>query len=203
MTRIVAGAWGGRTLTVPRTGTRPTSERVREAVFSRLDSLDAVTSARVLDVFAGSGALGLEALSRGGATAVFVDSSREAAKVLQRNIVSLGCENRSRIVVADASHFTGSLGAGEYFDLIFLDPPYALNATLVSRVLAGLASHLDSAGIMILESSKRYPRPDFPPLLMDSGGKVYGDTLITYLRPVSPQQPQVGQENSPDDSNLQ
>lgn len=168
-------------------GTRPTSERVREALFSRLDSLGALDGACVLDIFAGSGALGLEALSRGAAHAVLVDSARGAAKALQGNIASLGAKDQARVVVADASRFAGSLGASEIFDLIFLDPPYALDSVVISEVLANLALHLDPAGILILEGSKQYPLPDFPPLLMNTATKAYGDTLITYLRPVPPQ----------------
>ena len=89
MTRIVSGAAGGRTLQVPKRGTRPTSERVREALFSRLEHLGVVTDARVLDLYAGSGALGLEAACRGARAVTLVDASREAADVCRRNVTAI------------------------------------------------------------------------------------------------------------------
>lgn len=180
MTRIVAGAWGGRVLQVPRSGTRPTSERVREAVFSTLDSLGAISGARVLDIYAGSGALGLEALSRGATRAVLVDSARGAAQVLRANVGALGAGNRARVVCGDATRFVGSLGASEVFDLVFIDPPYALDAGHLGKVLAGVAAHLDPAGIIVLESPSRGVLPDIPSQLMNRATKTYGDTQVSF-----------------------
>lgn len=184
MTRIVAGDWGGRVLQVPRSGTRPTSERVREAIFSRLDSQGVITGARVLDIFAGSGALGLEALSRGAAGAVLVDSARGAVQVLRANVATVGAKTQVRIVGADAVRFAASLGANEVFDLIFVDPPYALDSEVLGRVLASVAAHLAPLGIIILESSTRAALPDLPPQLMNSATKTYGETQVSFLEVV-------------------
>lgn len=181
MTRIVAGAWGGRTLQVPKSGTRPTSERVREAVFSRLDALGAVEDARVLDVFAGSGALGLEALSRGAASAVFVEIAGGSAKVIRANIAALGARGQTTVEVCDGARFVTGLGVSDRFDLVFLDPPYALASYVITEVLAGLTAHLAPEGLMVLETSKQYAAPEIPSGLMVSATKTYGDTLVNFL----------------------
>ncbi|EFN93066.1 16S rRNA (guanine(966)-N(2))-methyltransferase RsmD [Mobiluncus mulieris] len=181
MTRIVAGAWGGRVLQVPRSGTRPTSERVREAIFSRLDSQGVIAGARVLDIFAGSGALGLEALSRGATDAMLVDSARGAVQVLRANAAALSAGERVQVVGADAVRFAASLGANERFDLVFIDPPYALDSGILDQVLSSVATHLAPAGIIILESSSRAVLPDLPPQLMNRTTKTYGDTQVSFL----------------------
>ncbi len=120
--RIIAGEWGGRRLRIPRgMDIRPTTDRVRESWFSILGP--AVRDASVLDLFAGSGALGLEALSRGAASAVFVERSRKALQALQANVEALGAGDRARIVGADAIAFVSNLPPGA-FDLALADPPY-------------------------------------------------------------------------------
>src|SRR3954465_7399669 len=125
--RIVAGRWGGRTLHAPRgRSTRPTSDRVREALFSILGPLD---GARVLDLFAGSGALGLEALSRGAAAATFVERERLALRALRDNVADLGAD--AEVVAADARVFLrAARERGAQYDLVFLDPPYRAAAGL-------------------------------------------------------------------------
>src|SRR5699024_5956386 len=105
VTRIVAGTVGGRVLQVPRSGTRPTSERVREALFSRLEHLDVVDGARVLDLYAGSGALGIEAASRGAAQVTLVEAARDAADVCRRNVTSLGLGAAVQVVAEKAERF--------------------------------------------------------------------------------------------------
>jgi 16S rRNA (guanine966-N2)-methyltransferase len=136
--RIVAGRARGRKLAVPPgRGVRPTSDRVREALFSSLGR--AVEGARVLDLFAGSGALGLEALSRGAASAVFVDSARRAREALARNLSATGFEPLARVIAGDALKSLEQLAReGARFDLVFLDPPYA--ADLCSRALERLGA---------------------------------------------------------------
>nr|BFF20984.1 hypothetical protein GCM10025730_45050 [Promicromonospora thailandica] len=109
MSRIVAGVVGGRSIAVPAKGTRPTSDRVREAVFSRLEHLDVLDGARVLDLYAGSGALGLEAASRGAAAVTLVDSARPATDVARRNVTTLGLAG-VRVVTDTAERFAAGLG---------------------------------------------------------------------------------------------
>ena len=137
MTRIVAGTAGGRRIEVPRTGTRPTSERVREALFARLEHNGAIDGARVLDLCAGSGALGLEAASRGAADVTLVDSSRRAVAVCRRNIRSLGLAG-VRAVTARATAFLAG-PAGRSVDLVLIDPPYELRDEELAAMLAPLA----------------------------------------------------------------
>jgi 16S rRNA (guanine966-N2)-methyltransferase len=168
--RIIAGRWGGRRLIAPPgRGTRPTSDRVREALFSILGPLD---GERVLDLFAGSGALGLEALSRGAAQATFVERERAALRALRDNVADLGAE--AEVVAGDALAFLrAARERGAQYDLVFLDPPY--------RAAAGLAQGLDLApvlaggGRVVGESDRREPL-ELPMPLTDE--RRYGDTLI-------------------------
>ena len=119
--RVIAGRLGGRKLVAPRgLSTRPTSDRVREALFS---ALGAVTGARVLDLFAGTGALGVEAISRGAARAVFVESARPALAALRENLGALGLAESARVVPQLAERALGAVIAEGPFDLIFADPP--------------------------------------------------------------------------------
>ena len=140
MTRIVAGSAKGRTLAVPKSGTRPTSERVREALFSRLDHMNVLEGAVVLDLYAGTGALGLEALSRGAATATLVEKASGAARVATSNVRSTGLS--ARVVTADARAYlaarSGQVLSGEV-DLVFIDPPYDIAEADMTAVLEGLA----------------------------------------------------------------
>src|SRR2546423_8936791 len=150
--RIVAGKWGGRRLRTPRgRDVRPTSDRVREALFSILGPLD---GARVLDLFAGSGALGLEALSRGAASATLVERAPAAVQVLRDNVADLGAD--AEVVAADArAYLRVAREQGAQYDLVFLDPPY--------RAAAGLGRELElqpvlAAGARVVaESDPRSP----------------------------------------------
>jgi 16S rRNA (guanine(966)-N(2))-methyltransferase RsmD len=168
--RIVAGRWGGRRLVAPAgRDTRPTSDRVREALFSILGPLDGV---RVLDLFAGSGALGLEALSRGAASATLVERAPAALKALRANAEALGAD--VRIVTTDARAFLRS-AAREHaqYDLAFLDPPYASAAGL-GRELS-LEPVLAPDARVVVESDRRAPLELEIPLIDE---RRYGDTLI-------------------------
>ena len=143
--RIIAGTAGSRRIEAPRGQvTRPTLDRVRENLFNMLQN--DIEGAYVLDLFAGSGALGLEALSRGASSAVFADINPDAIRTVERNLHSLGFEERSRVMPGDWKHVLGTLGNnGDSFDLVFLDPPYAMKdrAMLMKDVLALLKPDAD------------------------------------------------------------
>ena len=184
MTRIIAGTVGGRTLrTPPGSGTRPTSDRVREALFSALDAREAVAGSRVLDLYAGSGALGLEAASRGAASVLLVESDRRAAEVIAGNVRDLGLGQR---VVVTRSSVEAALareaGESERADLVFIDPPYDVDEGALGGVLDRLvAAWLSPGGLVLVERSKRSPEPTWPTGL-DRLGKPrkYGDTTVWW-----------------------
>jgi len=177
VTRIIAGAAGGRRLEVPKGDrTRPTSDRVREAVFSGLDARGVLQGARVLDLFAGSGALGLEAASRGAAEVVLVDSSRAATDVARRNVGALGM--RATVVLSSAQKFlTGRSPVPQ--DVVLVDPPYAVGEDVLTEVLAALvAGWLVPGGLVVLERSSRSLEPRWPAGLVREGVRRYGETAI-------------------------
>lgn len=133
--RVIGGALRGRRLDAPEgASTRPTADRVREAIFSILQG--EVEGAAVLDLFAGSGAMGLEALSRGAAHALFVDFDRGACAVIRANLESLGLEDRADIACTDTTKLIATEPSTGPFDLIFIDPPYRIGAALAAEVIA-------------------------------------------------------------------
>jgi 16S rRNA (guanine966-N2)-methyltransferase len=171
--RVVAGAYGGRRLAAPDgSATRPTSDRVREALFSVLGP--SVQGARVLDLFAGSGALGIEALSRGAASAVFVDRAPRAIGAVRANLAALGIDADVRRIEARAWLRTAS-ARSEAYDLVFLDPPYRRAAELGRELSEGLAAVLAPGARVVTESDRRDPLElDLP--VADE--RRYGDTVI-------------------------
>lgn len=177
MTRIVAGTFGGRVLAVPPAGTRPTSERVREALFSRLEHLDAIDGARVLDGYAGSGALGLEAISRGAASVTLVELGRAAAEVCRRNVADLGLRDRAQVVKDTVETFVGRPPSAPW-DLVLLDPPYDVPGETVDRILADLVPALADDAVVVVERSARSTAPTWPEGLSDLGAKTYGETVV-------------------------
>ncbi|AYD90023.1 16S rRNA (guanine(966)-N(2))-methyltransferase RsmD [Actinomyces sp. 2119] len=185
MARIVAGQAGGRRIAVPRSGTRPTSERVREAVFSRLEHDGAVEGSRVLDLYAGSGALGLEAASRGAAEVVLVDVARPATQTCQANARSLGLPG-VRAVTANVSAFLAG-PAGRPADLVLLDPPYDTDETSLAGVLDALARQQDPwlgpRSVVVVERSSRSPEPDWPVGLERRLLRRYGQTTVWFAGP--------------------
>ena len=187
MTRIIAGFAGSRELAVPKAGTRPTSDRVREAVFSALEARDAIADARVLDLFAGSGALGLESLSRGAASVVLVEKHPKAADIARKNaelVRSVGKLDASavQIVANTVSHFLDGLPSGHpTFDLVFIDPPYDLPDDEIDAVLEALAPHLSEDADVIVERSTRTGNPTPPDGITLDKSKAYGETTIHYL----------------------
>jgi len=176
--RVVAGIYGGRKLTAPPgTETRPTSDRVREALFSVLGA--SIQDARVLDLFAGSGALGIEALSRGARSAVFVDQSRKAIQAVRANLAALGIDADVRPIAARPALRTAS-ARREAYDLVFLDPPYRHAAELGRELSEGLTAVLAPGARVITESDRRAPlQLDLP--LTDE--RRYGDTVIRIHEP--------------------
>ena len=171
--RVIAGQWGGRRLQAPPgAATRPTSDRVREALFSVLG--DRVAGADVLDLFAGSGALGIEALSRGAATATFVDSASASIRAVHANLEAVGAGAEVRR--SDARRFLGAASAASrQYDLVFLDPPYRLAGRLGSELTAILPDVLAPGAVVVGESDRRSPLELGLPILDE---RRYGDTLI-------------------------
>lgn len=183
MTRIISGRAGGRRLQTPTgSGTRPTSDRVREALFSRLEHLDVLSGARVLDLYAGSGALGLEAASRGAGPVLLVESNRAAAKVARANASVTGLTNVQ--VRADTVERVLAAGPvpGEQVDLVFLDPPYGLAEEDLGGVLLLLVAHRWLAGdaLVVVERSTRSPEPLWPPVLESAGERRQGESRMWF-----------------------
>ena len=170
--RIIAGSWGGRRITAPPgRGTRPTLDRVREAWMSSVAPY--LAGARVLDLFAGSGALGLEALSRGAEQAVFVEQAESTLRVLRANIGALGAGARSEVVRTDALRYVGTLEPGA-FDVAFADPPYGTGSAVALAEAFAARPFADLLGI-------EHGPEDLLPELPNSRTRRYGDVRITLL----------------------
>ena len=188
MTRIISGSAGGRRLrTPPGSSTRPTSDRVREALFSRLEHRGLLEDTRVLDLYAGSGALGLEAASRGAAEVVLVESQRGAAAAIRANISAVG-HPAVRLVVDTVERTLGSgPPGGTPFDLVLLDPPYDLTEDALSVVLTALVERgwLGPEAFVVVERSTRSPQPRWPAGLELSGEKRYGETAMWFAEPTT------------------
>jgi 16S rRNA (guanine966-N2)-methyltransferase len=196
MTRIVSGFAGSLSLTVPRSGTRPTSDRVREAIFSSLEAMDAVGGMNVLDLYAGSGALGLEALSRGAASAVLVEQNAQAAGVCRANASAVlraaergGVHGRPLASVRQSSvrSYLAQPGA-DVFDLVFLDPPYDLSDDDLAAVLDAVTPLLTQDAVVVVERSTRSPEPRWPDTLESLRSKSYGETTVWFAQPAAPSQ---------------
>lgn len=179
MTRVIAGTAGGRELRTPAgRGTRPTSDRVREALFSALEARDALRGAHVMDLYAGSGALGLEAASRGAAEVTLVESDRAAASVIRDNARRLGL----RATVLPVTVAAALAGTPRELDLVFLDPPYDLSEEALGGDLEALASRgwLADGALVVVERSKRSDEPRWPERLVPERLRKYGETVIWY-----------------------
>ncbi|WP_435744465.1 16S rRNA (guanine(966)-N(2))-methyltransferase RsmD [Microbacterium sp. PMB16] len=185
MTRIIAGSARGARLEVPGAGTRPTSDRVRESLFGALESADAIADARVLDLYAGSGALGLEALSRGAAGVDLVERGRQAAGIIRRNAATVakagGLANAR--VHESAVHAFLLRAAGSY-DLVFSDPPYDIDDAAMTADLVALAPLLSPYALVVVERARRSTPPDFAAAGLDLiREKSYGDTALWWAEP--------------------
>lgn len=192
MSRIIAGSARGKQLRSP-TGdrTRPTTERVREALFSALVTWAGGSDAgpdqqlagiRLLDLYAGSGAIGLEAASRGADHVVLVESHRATAELIKRNVQLTGLGDRAQVVGATVSGFLADIP--EIFDVIWLDPPYTLASAELDAVLAQLPGRwLADDGLVVVERSKRDPAPNWPEWLAEHWTRRYGETQLYFGRP--------------------
>ena len=184
MTRIVAGTLRGRRLaTPPGRDTRPTSDRVREALFSTLEALTDLSGSRFADLYAGSGAVGLEAASRGAAAVLLVESEPRAARVISGNIAALGLAARCRLRTGRVASVIAA-GAEQPYDIVFADPPYGLEGREVTTVLAALVDHrwLADDAVVVVERSTRDPDPDWPPGFVVDRGRRYGESTLWYGR---------------------
>ncbi len=179
--RVIAGAAKGRRLVTPRgPGTRPTPERVREALFSSLQSV--LPAARVVDLYAGSGALGIEALSRGAATATFVEVGRAARKALESNLERTGLADDAVVLPGKVRTVLRGPVPGAPFDLALLDPPYDLDPHHLDEVLRLLVGHLADEALVVLERG-RHSRPVmWPEALIPERERRYGDTVLMEAR---------------------
>ncbi len=186
MTRIISGAAGGRRLrTPPGSSTRPTSDRVREALFSRLEHRGLLEGANVLDLYAGSGALGLEAASRGAALVVLVESHQAAAKVIRSNVGVVG-HPAVRVLTDTVERALNAGPPGDTrMDLVLIDPPYDVSEDALAAVLSALVERrwLAPDAFVVVERSSRSPQPTWPEGLELSGEKRYGETAVWFAEP--------------------
>jgi 16S rRNA (guanine966-N2)-methyltransferase len=183
MTRIIGGSAGGRRLrTPPGAATRPTSDRVREALFSALEAeLGSLHGLRFLDLYAGSGAVGLEAASRGAAAVTAVEADRRTAQVVAGNAKALGLDLEVR---AQAVGGLLATPPGSAYEVVFVDPPYSVASGEVSRVLGLLVANrwVAPGGSVVVERSARSVVPVWPDGLEPRRHKKYGETVLWYLR---------------------
>jgi 16S rRNA (guanine966-N2)-methyltransferase len=184
--RIVAGTHRGRKIAAPQgTSTRPTSDRVREAIFSRVAALRGdLANTSVLDAFAGSGALGLEALSRGATRATFVERERPALEVLRSNVERLGVEGSCTVLPGDVYvHAASGTIAGAPFSLLFLDPPYRIDESEVRGLVDDLhGSGSLAPGALIVWEHASDSAPELGESFEDIGRKTYGSTHVSWYR---------------------
>ncbi len=185
MTRVISGSAGGRRLAVPRgTRTRPTSDRTREALFSAVESMrGGLVGARVLDLYAGSGAVGIESLSRGAAHALLVELDPKVLRTLRANLRALGLPG-GQIVAAKVERVVAAAPAGAAYDVAFADPPYAIDDAAVSAVLQGLLEHgwLAPGAVVVVERASRGAPLRWPAGLAAARERRYGEATLWYGR---------------------
>lgn len=186
MTRIIGGLIGSRRLNSPAKSTRPTADRIRESIFSALESKNALSGSKVLDLYAGTGSLALEALSRGAKLAVLVESNKKAAGVCIQNsrlvkdaLAKEGHEVDVSVKIQPVLQFLASSNEG--FDLVFIDPPYEIPNEEVSKNLEALAKNLNQASWIILERSSKDKPPDINGYELVEI-KSFGDTSVYWLK---------------------
>jgi 16S rRNA (guanine966-N2)-methyltransferase len=185
MTRIIAGSHGGRRLAAPAGElTRPTSDRVREAFFSALDTMIDLSGARFADLYAGSGAVGLEALSRGASHALLVESDTRAARTIRDNIVSLRVGSAARLVTGRVSQVLARPPEGGPYDVVFADPPYAVDDNEIVELQEALVANewLTPGAVVALERSRRGDPLSWVDGITADRSRRYGETTLWYGR---------------------
>ena len=185
MTRIIAGAHGGRRLVAPAGSlTRPTSDRVREALFSALDSMTDLSGARFADLFAGSGAVGLEALSRGAGHALLVESDARAARAIRDNIVALRVGSAARLVTGRVAQVLAVPPDGDPYDLVFADPPYSVGDDEIVEIQEALLANgwLAKGAVVAIERSSRGDPLSWVDGITADRSRRYGETTLWYGR---------------------
>lgn len=197
MSRIIAGAAGGNPLkSVPGDATRPTTDRVKEALFSRLESWEILLGARVLDLFAGSGALGLEAASRGARQVTLVEKAPKAVSVCQQNATLVNKVLKSEMASVQRGSVDSVLDGyfdeltrtpRKTFDVVFLDPPYPLTEAELETTLYKVSRVLADDATVIVERSSRSPEPVWPEMVQLFADKKYGETHLWFAEPVQPE----------------
>lgn len=212
MSRIISGAAGGvRLASVPGDNTRPTTDRVKESLFSKLESYDIIRGARVLDAFGGSGALGCEALSRGAASVTLLDTYPKAVAVIRKNVAAV--EKAMGRAGSGSSGATGSAArvqqsqaltyvksASGPWDLVFVDPPYAMPNEQVSELLEALTPKLAEGAVVVVERSSRDAEPVWGEGLYCFSTRQHGETVLYYVEPDEVEE-QAGDEPGNDSAN--
>ena len=193
MSRIISGAAGGvRLASVPGDNTRPTTDRVKESLFSKLESYDIIRGARVLDAFGGSGALGCEALSRGAASVTLLDTYPKAVAVIRKNVAAVekamgrtgsSCATGSAARVQQSQALTYVKSASGPWDLVFVDPPYAMPNEQVSELLKALTPKLAEGAVVVVERSSRDAEPVWGEGLYCFSTRQHGETVLYYVEP--------------------
>lgn len=192
MTRIIAGTAGGRTIRTPRgRDTRPTTDRVREALFSRVEALLHLDGARVLDLYAGSGALGLEALSRGAAALVAIERHRATARLVEQNARLLSLSDQVQVRTGSVEPLLAAGPGAPPFHLVLADPPYPLGEEELTRTLEALVRHgwLEPDALVVVERSSRSPRPTWPAGLQHLDTRTYGEAALHLAEPAERDEP--------------
>jgi 16S rRNA (guanine(966)-N(2))-methyltransferase RsmD len=182
LTRLVSGIYGGRRIaTPPGRDTRPTSDRVREALFGALGDL---TDIRFLDLYAGSGAIGLEAASRGAAHVLLVESDPRAGRVIRDNIALLGAGTVARLAPSRVESVLPGGPLGDPYDVVVADPPYPTSETEITALLSDLVTYrwLAEDALVVVERSSRSPEPAWVPGLTGERSRRYGETRLWYGR---------------------
>ena len=212
MSRIISGAAGGvRLASVPGDNTRPTTDRVKESLFSKLESYDIIRGARVLDAFGGSGALGCEALSRGAASVTLLDTYPKAVAVIRKNVAAV--EKAMGRAGAGSSSAAGSVArvqqsqaltyvksASGPWDLVFVDPPYAMPNEQVTELLEALTPKLAEGAVVVVERSSRDAEPVWGEGLYCFSTRQHGETVLYYVEPDEVEE-QTGDESSDEPGN--
>ena len=187
MTRIIGGIAGSRKLESPAKATRPTSDRIRESIFSMLDARGLIEDARVLDLYAGTGALALESISRGAVLAHMVERDGKAAAVcvansksIQKVMIEELAEVETKVINKAVSSFLAAPTASDY-TLVFIDPPYEISNDEVTENLKSLLPNLAQNAVLVVERSSRTPKFDVPEGYEQGEEKHYGDTAIYWL----------------------